>query len=303
MYLDCIEFEIGERCVSIEDLIDCINDQYLLDRFKKFGITKFYSSDNNIYKLGEKCIKKTLEGVKKHSIDKFVFTTSSFHKNFKRTESLSHINDIMNNVEINAYPYGVFLSECLNFYSALKMSIALNSSESEEQILLLTTDVIDIDESRVIPPGLAIKSDGAASCIISNQKRVGSLEIVDVYQKHNKYMLRKDDSLTTEEMSKEFSWCLEMLKKEFIDKYSFDYCHLVTHNYNNMYPRTIAYLLGLEIEKFFISNIPLYAHCFSSDILINLRTLIKDKIVKCGDIILTVGTSPSSVGAAIFKVV
>lgn len=301
MFLNNINYSVGKQ-EKLENLNVGSKDETILGRLKGFGIDSYRASGKSIYELSLESIEKTLCGYNKDSIDKFIFSTSSFHDSFKRTGTLEDVNEVIKSVEIDAYPYGVYLSECLNFFSALNLAASLLRNENDGSILISTSDKIGKGESRIIPPGFSVKSDGAASCIICNDKSEGAVEVLGVYQKHNSKMLRKDEPLSPEGLSREFSWCLEKVKEEFLVNYNNDYKFIITHNYNKVYPRTIAYLLGLDVGRFYIDNVCQYAHCFSADILINLDNLLKSDSVNKGDEILTIGTSPSSVGAAIFKV-
>lgn len=67
---------------------------------------------------------------------------------------------------VNAYPVGVTLSECANFPVALRIGRAL-LADGCRHVLLIVVDCISRQDSRIVPPQISVKSDAAASCLLS----------------------------------------------------------------------------------------------------------------------------------------
>jgi len=57
-----------------------------------------------------------------------------------------------------------------------------------------------------------------------------------------------------------------------------------------------------DLNQIYLENIPLFSHCFNSDLLINLSDVINKNYLKAGDyyIMATVGVG-ASFGAALFQ--
>jgi 3-oxoacyl-[acyl-carrier-protein] synthase III len=298
-FIKNIAFEVG-KLFDIDKLTEEGIDEKKILLFKKFGLQTYGKSKANIYELAEKSALKTIGEFENKKIKKLLFNTSSFHYPFSRVGSQQEINELLNNLNIDAYPYGVYLSECTNLMSALSIGMAFINKDKED-ILIISSDVVGEGESRIVPPGFAIKSDSAASCILSKNKENSCFEIIDIYQSHNKQMAKKNKVLSSEEYAKEFSWCVNSIKENFIKNYNYDYSIVVTNNFNLVFPKSLSFLLKINAEKIYTKAVSKYSHCFSSDILINLSIIMDNENNLKNKKILVVSSSPSSMSSMILK--
>lgn len=305
IYISNLAYEIGQS-FNIEKLNEIVPDKALLKYFSKAGLEQYLQSNASIFDLAEKSAAKTIESYSKEEIDAFIFATSSFYpskQTYRRTEMLKDLNSILTSLEIDAYPYGVFLSDCANIISAFKIGSALLSDDSNfRKIIIVTSDAVGEQELRIVPPGISVKSDGAASCILSKERIADSIEILAIYQVHNKNMVKKNYELSYQEQSNEFRWCINKIIQEFINKFDFDYKWVITNNYSRMYAKSLSYILKIQSNNFFTKLIPKYAHCFSADILLNLFELTRMGNLASGDKLLVISSSPSSMGAMILGI-
>lgn len=217
VFINDIEYAIGELKNIVELTSEGIQ-QNVLSFFSKVGLKYYSKFTGSIFDLATESAKKTLLGQAPEKIDSLIFSTSSFHSPpipYSRVESLKDINNLMDTLNIDAYPYGIFLSDCANVITSIAVGKSLLESEVNSKALVITSDVVGTSESRLVPPGFSIKSDGAASCVLSKEPDENSFEIIDIYQLHNKRMVKRGKQLTFESHSKEFSWCVNRLRKSF----------------------------------------------------------------------------------------
>ena len=76
---------------------------------------------------------------------------------------------------------------------------------------------------------------------------------------------------------------------------------LITNNYSLNVSRLYSYITGISFEKIYTDTIATHAHCFSSDISINLHHSQRSKLIETGARVLTFSAGPYQWGACIFE--
>lgn len=303
-YISDIEFAVGDRR-ELEDLAEHIPEKRI-SLFRKFGLKYYYEYSGSVYDIALEAAKKTVKGNEK-DIGTLVFSTGSFHSPpspYNRVDGIKDLNQLLKGLGIDAYPYGVYLSDCANIISAIRIGKNFLMEEQFENSLrqknnhvcIITSDVTGVDESRIVPPGTSIKSDSASSCIISSKPRKNSFKIGDIHQYHNKEMLG-NTALSYEDYIIQVSKCIDFIRKKNLDEKNQTFQHILTNNYSNSYIKTFSLSLLANEDIFYKEQIPNFAHCFSSDLLINLNQLCITRQLNHGDCILAIASGPSSISS------
>jgi len=293
-FLQALSYAAGEKR-KITNLIESQNlTSEMIDIFQRLSLEHYREYNGDIYDIAIESALKTM-GDRPRNLSKLLFATSSFHaeREFSRINNLKDINSIISSLELQAYPYGIFLSDCANFISAVKIGTSLVMADSEP-VLFIVSDVVGDSESRIVPPGLAIKSDAAASGIITFDREQDSFRILEIAQFHDCQMIEKGKNLN-ENYSKGFINCVEFVKDRFLDGRKIDF--IVLNNNSVSYIKSFSKLWNIDINNFYTKQIKHFAHCFSSDIVINLVEMKNDELLRNGMKILAVSTSPTSISA------
>ncbi|WP_414570447.1 hypothetical protein [Nostoc sp. CCY 9925] len=300
VYLIASAYELG-NVYDIGDLDEIKKDKEILETLLKFGLKKYTKSQLTPPIMAKKTAQYTLEKgrINRKEIDALVYATSSFwDSRFYDGKEVSRLSYELG-LE-NAYPIGVFLSECGNIHTAIRTAASLIQTGECRNILVVTTDQIQEGGTRIIPPNISIASDAAASCIVSAEK--GDFEIMNITQHTNAAM----SELDIEEKSEEYMYAVaEGIKQtlwksmKFTEKQPKDFQQLITNNYNLLLSKTISDLGGFEFEQVYTENIARFAHALASDNLINLCDFLNNNFLNSQDLVLLLGTGTNMWGATI----
>lgn len=292
--LSGISYHLGET-FSIASIPELQEKSDILENFLALGLKNYCVSSCSPALLAKQCISQTLEKAKLNpdEIDCFIYATNSFwEKNFYSND----IRQLLCDLKLTkAYPIGVFLSYCGNFHSAISIAHERIVAKRAKNVLLVTADMLSPHESRIYPPNITILSDAVASCVITDQK--GDFKIKNTYQHTNPYLwLSKpsDDLLgymkaTMDGIKAAYDGVMkaEGITAESISK-------VITNNYNLSIVRTFTMPARFKASQMYTANIARYAHAFASDNLINLDTCVKEESIKAGELLLLLGTSPTT---------
>lgn len=302
VYLTAPSYELG-NLKDIETLDELKEDNQILETLLKFGLKKYAKSHLTPLAMAKQTAKYTLEKVSitRKKIDVLIYATSSFwDSRFYDGKEVSRLSYELG-LE-NAYPIGVFLSECGNIHTAIRTAASLIQTGECRNILVVTTDQTQEGGTRIIPPNISIASDAAASCMVSAEK--GDFEIIHITQHTNAAM----SELDINEKSEEYMYAVtEGIKQtlwkamKFIEKEPRDFQQLITNNYSLLLSKTISDLGGFEFEQVYTENIAKFAHALASDNLINLCDFFNNNYLNSQDLLLLLGTGSNMWGATILS--
>ena len=149
------------------------------------------------------------------------------------------------------------------------------------------------------PNFLYVTGDAASSCIVSKapdamQYKIlpSIINIVDIENLENP-SLGRELRIISELFEKIYQ--ATNIKKSEISKF-------ICNNYSTQVNKIYSQLAGLSVEQSLINATSIYAHCFASDNLINLKFLEKEEKIKKEDYLLTFSTGPYQWGTAILEV-
>jgi 3-oxoacyl-[acyl-carrier-protein] synthase III len=294
VFLSGISYHLGES-FPIDSIPELQEKSDILENFLALGLKNYCVSSCSPGVLAKQCISQTLEKAKLNpaDIDCFIYATNSFwDNNFYSND----IRQLLCDLKLTkAYPIGVFLSYCGNFHSAISIAHERIVAGRAKNVLLVTADKLSPHESRIYPPNITILSDAVASCIVTAHK--GDFKIKNTYQHTNPYLwLSKpsDDLLaymkaTLDGIKAAYDGVMkaEGVTSESISK-------VITNNYNLSIVRTFTMPARFKTSQIYTANLARFAHAFASDNLINLDTCVKEESIKAGELLLLLGTSPTT---------
>jgi 3-oxoacyl-[acyl-carrier-protein] synthase-3 len=160
--------------------------------------------------------------------------------------------------------YGLTLHRCANLLAAVELAHRLVVAGVHRRVLVVTTDRIGPDQSRVEP--YALFSDGAASCLVSGAP-AGDLtfEVTATASAHD---------LTALDWAHPISADLaRQVNAELTARSGVDVADLRAVMHTNLVTPLVATKerqAGFTAEQLFLENITRVGHCFAADPLINL---------------------------------
>lgn len=303
VYLTALSYELGDF-YSVEEVDELKENPKILDTLLKLGLKKYSKSQLTPLEIAKRSALRTLEraNMRGEDIDALIYATNSFWN--LAFYGIREVSCFIDELGLdNAYPIGVFFSECGNLQTAVRTAYSLIKSEDCKNVLLITTDKISETDSRIVPPNISVKSDAAASCVLSsNIKR--EFEVIYNYQCMNAKM---KDIEPNEQPLEYFEKIMEGVKRTVdqvvtnIKKEPKDFRKLILNNYNLSVTKSICMSLGFDVEQAYTDNISRFAHAIAADNLINLYDFSSTNNILVDDLILLLGTGPNMWGTTILQ--
>jgi 3-oxoacyl-[acyl-carrier-protein] synthase-3 len=273
IFLHNIAYSVGTK-EPIAGLDVLIADDSLLGTLTAMGLDSYRQSNAAPAELARQAAAKTLaeSSIRPDAIDAVVYATSSFQRRAWYMNDFGVLCERLMLTHVTGL--GVFLAECGNFASALRVARGLLLGEGLRNVLLIVSDVCLAPSDRIVAPGISVLSDGAASCIVSSVVP-SSLEILALHQE-------SDQRIRNIEMSRELVKALKFtadglarltdrvlqdlhLPREAVGR-------LITNNYSLSTLRLFAVQTGFSLRMCYTDLVPEFAHVFAADALINLSS-------------------------------
>lgn len=263
IYISDITYSLGSK-YSINSIEGHDDKKALLT---SIGIQNFCKSDKTAQELALDAANQTLSKsrITKSSISA-VFYTSTFQSINDTKDAYLNIDSIISEHGLkNAYPYGLFLSNCSNLSMALKMAHDHIQSGTGTSVLVILADKLDDDSKRFMDSSESILSDGALAFIVSEE--VGEFKLNDIQLRYDSQGSLKSDNVLTylEENMKQIKGLWDSLttpheeiKMNFIG------------NYNLLIVRNILNTLKVPVAKVNMQTREEIGHPFGIDTFINL---------------------------------
>ncbi|MBF9128540.1 hypothetical protein I0C86_05985 [Plantactinospora sp. S1510] len=181
--------------------------------------------------------------------------------------------------------------ECGNLGLGLRVARAMVMAEGLGSVLLVTADR-SVGDTRYLPDGLTVLSDGAAACLVTAEPPAGGFAV------HRMAVSVQADAVAAgigmQTARTTLSGISRAVRRLFADASVTpeDCRYLVTGNYGTAIQSLFAAAVGLPQT---VVRAPLreaMGHCFSADVLMNLETLRVDGELDPGDrlLLLTTGS-------------
>jgi len=302
VYLTALAYELGEL-QSITEIDELKNNPELLNTFLTVGLEKYSNTNSKTLEMAKKSASVTIDkaNLSPKDIDLLIYATYSFWD--FQSPGYVEIAHLINELGLkNAYPIGTFLSGCANLQTAIRLGTNLIRTEGYKNVLIITADRISEQQSRIVQPNISILSDASASCILTNDESKSEFEVICTSQNTDPGIMRLDfDKQSLEYFSKTIEGTKNAVKKALtsIQKEPNNFSKLITNNYNLSVTKSIGASLKFNFDQIYTKNISRFAHANAADNLINLHDFSKEKSLLTNDLILLLGSGPSTWGCII----
>jgi 3-oxoacyl-[acyl-carrier-protein] synthase-3 len=304
VYLTGLAYELGDFH-AIEDIDELREKPQVLEILLTLGLETYTKSNLTTLEMAKKSALRTLERAKisPKDIDVLIYATYSLWD--LEFPGYLEIGRLINDLGLeNAYPIGTFLSGCGNLHTAFRIGTNLIKSGNCKNVLVITTDRFPEIKSRIVQPGSYVLSDAAASCLLTISEVKGEFEVRCTSQIMDSEISYLDGEKQYLEM---FEKLMNGLKKvcnnalETIEKETHYFCQLITNNYNISVTKSFCDSMNFDIEQAYMKNISRIAHASSADNIINLYDFSLENSLLTNDLILLVGTGPSTWGCTVLS--
>ncbi len=293
VYMTALGYQLGDFYpISEIKELTIKPEEEVLETLLEVGLQNYAKTSLSPIQIAKESIQITLKkaSITSRNIDALVYVTSSFwNPSFSSTTEISRLIYELN--LNNAYPVGVFFSECSSMLTAIRIASSFIKAGEWKNVLIVSSDTISDNDTRLIPPTASISSDAAASCILTSELEEG-FEVLYTNQHIDTSM---PDIFTIEDMEEieQFLKASDQGMKKILDKTMKDlrmnpkeFQKIIPINLNSSNSYTISKILDVEIERVFQENIPRFAHALASDILINLCDFSSQYAIESGNLLL-----------------
>lgn len=298
VYLGGVSYQAGQ-CVDIE-AADMAQETRAVLRSAENGVKNFSHYPGHLSDLIAASVSSTLAAARRSVAEIEVVCVMSSMIDARNNTEPQWLADLANRLGMQTVPfYAIGLADCAGFHAGLRLAAALVAAGDIENALLLSFDQAGDALQRVYGEGtdfVYVTGDSAASCVISQHAH-------DL-----RYELRGPVQYTSNTRQIEhFSDEVDMRSIAALSKKTYQQAnipahaigHFICNNYTLEATRLFCRLSGLSPTKAATRQLPRYAHCFSSDNLINLTQLQHDDELRAGDHLLLFSTGPFQSGACI----
>jgi len=301
VYLGATEYS-APSFVRIEDGLE---DMQLCAKLQKKSpeIKRFPLFNSDIIDLLIPALKKCLKSSKRNptAIDAIFLVSNTLDASCNLNASwLTKINRIFNAQQgINYYHIGIV--GCAGFAWAAKVASSLIISGQYRNILIASFDKASTPLQRVYAEDTSfpyVTGDAAAACLLSD-----SPEHLD-YRIINPIITTSDVAqINTPSFERQLPCIVDLFKNIFnaTNFKSTDIDLFITNNYSLAVTRLYCQLANIEYKKSFTDTLSDFAHCFSSDSIINLHHATQWGRIQTGDKTLIFSTGMFQWGACIIQ--
>lgn len=305
--LGCVHYQFGsfEEIASLSELA---SDRDLLENLTALGLKFYARSDQELFSLAAESAERTLAewGGDRVGIDAVVIGTCSFASagpTYRRGNWVRAASALLESLRLpRAVPIGVFLAECANFATALRVASNMLGCGDAERVLLIMVDKTAAGESRILPPGISVKSDVAASCLLSTEG--GAYQVIATHQHIDPKMPGLAPGMNVADYLKPLGEGIRRVSREAQAKAGLNpnqFSQMLTNNYNLSALRLLSSQAGFGMDRLFKDNVERYAHGFAADNLINLKDYTARNNPTAGEHLFLLCSGPNNWGAAVVR--
>ena len=202
----------------------------------------------------------------------------------------SYLTRIKNHFQLkNIMAFETCMYKCVSFFKILEMLPILLGND--EQALVVTGEVAFTPKLRVVPRSTLV-GDAATATLFSLSGKNHQLlsvmnKIIVGYEKGiflSEDQLREFDGIFIQNMA---SLIINAVEKANISLTTISI--ILPHNVNIPTWKKISEALNFPLKKIYLNNIEKYGHCFCSDHLINLKSVLSENRLKKGDYYVMAG--------------
>jgi 3-oxoacyl-[acyl-carrier-protein] synthase III len=302
-YIDGLAYELGEQEHDLDDLTSVLPG--VRNSLRDAGLASYRTTTRSPVELARGPMQDTLSVLSPDEMDRLrrvVFATNSVDSpSMAGARDLSRL--LADSGMPQAFPIGVFMSFCANFQSALETARALIATGQDDAVLVVCTDVMAPDRSRMVEPKISITSDAAVSFLVTVSE--GPFRVLETRLRANSILGSLDRGTEFVQYMDGATRALVGLVEETLGAAAISYEQValaIPNNYNHRVCTYTARSAGFDESLVFLDNIPRFAHAVAADNPINLRDCWSGGRIGSGDIVGLIGSGAFQWGCTLVEV-
>ncbi|MBL4839158.1 MAG: hypothetical protein JKY34_16460 [Kordiimonadaceae bacterium] len=289
-YLNDIEYFIPDQKYTIFELSERYDlSEMQLSIFNRFyGLNEIPVSDEP---FAEVLLATCQELIERNQLDRsdikvlvFSHTITSF-----QPFSYTQLTDLKTKLDIpNALVFGMTTNNCASSSFALDIINRLLARDGTDKAIFITSDIAYCKDSQIIADSTVL---GDALTVSLLSREATGFELISnkrkVFGQHS--MCSWEEGETLKEFQKEYTNRLSDILCETIDDADMDFSDIkivIPHNVNIISWKKVALLANFDRKKLFLENIDKTAHCFGSDVFINMKSVRDKQLLEPDDHVL-----------------
>jgi 3-oxoacyl-[acyl-carrier-protein] synthase III len=293
-----IAYAVGQtRRIDEIPSLRTAEEEDVLALLTTMGLEHYCEAQGRPMELAITAVERTLAaaGLSATHVDMVLLASTTFDTRSYYTDDFAHFTRATGLEHVT--PIGVYLSECANIVSALRLAASLLAARHARRILLVALDTFAGDAARLRNKAMTVNSDGAAACIVSSESGPApSFELLGLAQAtHQQARLETDPTARFMTILKGVREAVEAVKLD-LGPDTARIRTLLTNNYHMQCQRMLALQCNMSHRAVFIDNLSKYAHLSSSDTLVNLLDYA-NKTGAVGEPVLAIATGLATWGA------
>jgi 3-oxoacyl-[acyl-carrier-protein] synthase-3 len=274
-----LAYVLGEAR-STDVLYDFLSeeDAAVLRDLQRDGIASFRSTDQPVHVLAAESVRKTLERAGRNidEIDAIIYASEAY----KTGNLRSDLRKFCSFLGLTSTP--VFCATggtCGNVGLAIGQALSLLAAGSAREVLVVSSDTAPSCDKRLANPKVTVRSDGAASCIVSN-RTPSPLSIVGCRMVFDHSWRYYNETTPQSFVQSRLRMFRESIRG--VDPSSFVTSDkLPAFFMSNLGIRSmslIAKMIGVTGDDVYTANVSRIGHAFSADALINLSDALSEHV-------------------------
>lgn len=289
VFLSKIAYALGERH-DLTELPEIMEPPGVANRLIAGGLSSFRLAKQAAWELAADSVRSTLDPAV--PIDAVAYATDSFWCHDDQEIAAARFLEAAG---LGRTPLiGTGYAGCANIALAIRTSAACLRSGDADSMLLVTTDLCEPGH-RLLSGGIAVLSDGAASCIASTAAPVTGFRVLGqaMSVEAGLHSLSANASAEAMAMATATGRGVARTTAALYAKTGLaatDFAYLVTNNYTESSLRIFAGMTGIGFDRAHRSTVADVGHCYAADALINLASLDAAGMLEPDDRVLAVVT-------------
>jgi 3-oxoacyl-[acyl-carrier-protein] synthase-3 len=279
VFLSRIAYALGDPG-DLDELPEITGPPGVADRLRDGGLAGYRRTDRQAWELAATSGRITLDAAP--GIGSVVYATDTFRPRHDPEIAAARF---LNATGLGRIPLvGVGYAGCANLALATRTAAALLRAGDTDSALLVTTDVCEPGQ-RLLTGGIAVLSDGAASCVATTIEPETGFRIigqVTAIEASLHGLSADDESMAMATATGRGVSRVTTALYASTGLSAGDFAYLVTNNYVASSLRIFAGMAGIGFDRSYRATAADVGHCYAADPLISLAAMAEDGTLRAG---------------------
>lgn len=302
VYLTGLDYTLGEEDHDLDELTSVLPG--VREALREAGVERYRTSTMSPIELAGDSLHKTLHHLPttwRGGIKHLIYATNSIWDG-ELLEPAPLGNLLLSLGLEHAYPYGIFMSYCANLQCALDLGASMIRSNKADHVLVVCTDKAEPGSDRLVKPRISVHSDGAASFVMTRERRTGSYQLLSTVLTVTPALGSVDADAQFVDYLNGITAGVVNVVRRTLDTVGIEPSAVAkgfTNNYNCAVATMMGKLAGFDPDQLYLVNVPRFAHALAADAIINIADWAAEGGSTTGEPLLMLSTGPIQWGCSV----